>query len=82
MPTRVSTSSRSACVHGSAPKMPIFSDDSAGSIPCRTISSIRFSMYDGVTRMIFGSKSRISCTCFSVCPPDIGTTMQPSRSAP
>jgi hypothetical protein len=39
-------------------------------------------MYDGVTRMIFGSKSRISCTCFSVCPPDIGTTMQPSRSAP
>jgi hypothetical protein len=32
--------------------------------------------------MTSGAKSRISCTCFSVCPPDIGITVQPSRSAP
>ncbi len=32
--------------------------------------------------MMSGWKSTISCTCFSVCPPDIGMTMQPSRSAP
>ena len=29
-----------------------------------------------------GAKSRISCTCFSVWPPLIGITVQPSRSAP
>ncbi|CFN72578.1 Uncharacterised protein [Bordetella pertussis] len=32
--------------------------------------------------MMSGRKSLISCTCFSVCPPDMGTTVQPSRSAP
>ena len=29
-----------------------------------------------------GAKSRISCTCFAVWPPDIGTTVQPNFSAP
>ena len=32
--------------------------------------------------MMSGLKSWISCTCRSVCPPDIGITVQPSRSAP
>ena len=32
--------------------------------------------------MIRGLKSSISCTCRSVMPPEIGTTVQPSRSAP
>ena len=32
--------------------------------------------------MIEGLKSWISCTCFSVWPPDIGITVQPSFSAP
>ena len=32
--------------------------------------------------MIRGSKSWISVTCRSVMPPEIGTTVQPSRSAP
>jgi hypothetical protein len=53
-----------------------------GSIRCRTSSSISTCMYDGVTMMICGLRSVISCTCFSVCPPDIGITVQPSRSAP
>ena len=35
-------------------------------------------MYDGVTMMMFGFRSRISWTCFSVWPPDIGITVQPS----
>ncbi len=39
-------------------------------------------MYDGVTMITSGSKSRISVTCRSVIPPDTGTTVQPSRSAP
>ena len=29
-----------------------------------------------------GPEIRMSCTCFSVCPPDIGITVQPSLSAP
>jgi len=32
--------------------------------------------------MMSGLKSVISCTCFSVWPPLIGTTVQPSFSAP
>ncbi len=32
--------------------------------------------------MMSGWKSWMSCTCFSVWPPDIGITVQPSRSAP
>jgi len=32
--------------------------------------------------MARGWKSVISCTCFSVCPPDIGITAAPMRSAP
>ena len=39
-------------------------------------------MYVGVTMMISGSKSRISCTCRAVMPPDAGITTQPTRSAP
>ena len=51
-------------------------------MPCRSISSAIASMYDGVTMMMSGSKSRISWTCCSVCPPDIGITVAPSFSAP
>ena len=32
--------------------------------------------------MMRGLKSLISVTCRSVMPPDMGTTVQPSRSAP
>ncbi len=32
--------------------------------------------------MIRGLKSSISVTCRSVMPPEIGTTVHPSRSAP
>ena len=32
--------------------------------------------------MMSGRKSQMSCTCLCVCPPDIGTTVQPSSSAP
>ena len=32
--------------------------------------------------MMSGSKSLISCTCRSVMPPETGTTVQPSFSAP
>ncbi len=32
--------------------------------------------------MMSGRKSLISCTCRCVWPPDIGTTVQPRRSAP
>ena len=39
-------------------------------------------MYEGVTMITSGSKSRISMTCRSVIPPETGTTVQPRRSAP
>jgi hypothetical protein len=39
-------------------------------------------MYEGVTMMTSGWKSRISVTCRSVIPPEMGTTVQPSFSAP
>ena len=42
----------------------------------------RMDVLGGVTMMMVGLKSQISCTCFSVCPPDIGITVQPSFSAP
>jgi hypothetical protein len=32
--------------------------------------------------MMSGFKSWMSCTCRSVIPPDTGTTVQPSASAP
>ena len=51
-------------------------------MPWRVSSSISTCMYEGVTMMIFGFRSRMSWTCFSVCPPDIGITVQPARSAP
>ena len=82
MPRISSISVRIWSVHGSAPKMPICSDDSRGSRPWRRISSTIASMYDGVTMMIRGSKSVISRTWRSVMPPETGTTVQPSRSAP
>ena len=40
------------------------------------------SMYDGVTMMMSGRKSLIRLTWRSVIPPETGTTVQPSRSAP
>ena len=77
-----SIATRIAGVHGSAPKMPTLSDEARGSIPCRSISSAIASMYDGVTMMMSGLKSVMSCTCRSVIPPDIGITVAPNRSAP
>ena len=62
--------------------MPTSSEQAFGSMPCRSISSAIASMYDGVTMMMSGAKSAMSWTCFSVCPPDIGITVQPSFSAP
>ena len=82
MSSMVSMAVRMIGVHGSAPKMPMDSDDSRVSSPCRCISSAIASKYDGVTMMMSGRKSLMSCTCFAVCPPDIGTTVQPSFSAP
>ncbi len=82
MSSFASMASRIAGVHGSAPKMPILSDDCRGSKPWRSISSAMASMYDGVTMMMSGRKSWMSCTWRSVMPPDMGITVAPSRSAP
>ena len=82
IPQRCSISARISSVQGSAPKIPISSDDAAGSSPARSISSTIARKYDGVTMITRGSKSAISCTCRSVMPPDTGTTVQPRRSAP
>ena len=82
MLVRRSTSARISSVHGSAPKMPISSDVLRGSTPWASISSRIERKYDGVTMITRGSKSRISWTCRGVMPPEIGTTVQPSRSAP
>ena len=82
MPAAPSISRRIASVHGSAPKMPISSEVERGSMPCFSIASTSTCMYEGVTMMIRGRRSVISWSCFSVWPPDIGTTVQPSRSAP
>ena len=53
-----------------------------GRAPTRSISSTIERKYDGVTMITRGSKSAISCTWRSVMPPETGTTVQPSRSAP
>jgi hypothetical protein len=82
MPVRCSTSARICSVHGSAPKIPIRNDVSRGSSPRAAISSTIARKYDGVTMMIRAPKSRIRSTCRSVIPPDTGTTVHPSRSAP
>ncbi len=82
MPPRDSISVRMASVHGSAPKMPISRDDPATSRPAAAIWSSTDRKYDGVTMITRGRKSAISCTCRSVIPPDTGTTVQPSASAP
>ena len=44
MPARASISRRMASVQGSAPKMPTFSEEVAGSMPWRVNSSTMFSM--------------------------------------
>ena len=82
MPALVSISVRIASVQGSAPKMPTSRLVDFASMPWRVSSSISTCMYEGVTMMRFGFRSQMSCTCFSVCPPDIGITVQPARSAP
>jgi hypothetical protein len=82
MSSFASIAARIVGVHGSAPKMPIDSEQVFGSMLCRSISSAIASMYDGVTMMMSGLKSVMSCTCFSVCPPDMGMTVAPSFSAP
>ncbi len=82
MPARSSTVRRISSVHGSAPKMPISRLVARGSTPCASISSSIARKYDGVTMITRGRKSTISWTCRSVMPPLIGTTVQPSRSAP
>ena len=82
MPRRASISLRISLVQGSAPKTPMRNEVLAGSTPCRNSSSAIVSMYDGVARTMVGLKSIISCTCFSVCPPDIGITVAPSASPP
>ncbi len=82
IPLRRSTSRRISSVHGSAPKMPISRLVERGSTPWLSISSRIARKYDGVTMITRGSKSTISCTCRGVIPPDTGTTVQPSRSAP
>ncbi len=82
MSSRCSISRRISSVHGSAPKMPVRSEVLRGSIPWRSISSSSVSMYEGVTMITSGRKSWISRTWRSVIPPDAGTTVQPSRSAP
>ena len=62
--------------------MPTSRDVSRGSMPTRSISSSTDRKYDGVTMITRGAKSVISWTCRSVCPPETGTTVQPSASAP
>ena len=81
-PSLASISVRISFVHGSAPKMPKRRDEAAGSSPWRSISSMIASMYDGVTMMMSGRKSRIRVTWRSVIPPETGTTVQPSFSPP
>ncbi len=82
MPRRVCNSLRMLSPQGSAPKMPRSSVVLAGSMPRRSISSTMLSMYDGVPMIMVALKSRINCTWRSVWPPEIGTTVMPSRSAP
>jgi hypothetical protein len=82
MPARSSISRRICSVHGSAPKMPISSEQARGSRPCFSNSSMTVSMYEGVTMITRGAKSVISWTCRGVMPPETGMTVQPSLSAP
>ena len=80
---RVSMASRIVGVHGSAPKMPISSDDRcADRCPVVSISSAIASMYDGVTMMIGGLEVVDQLHLPLGLPPDIGITVQPSFSAP
>lgn len=79
---RSSISRRIGSVHGSAPKIPIRGEEARGSRPLAVNSSSSASMYDGVIMTMSGLKSSISITCRWVMPPETGTTVQPSRSAP
>jgi len=63
----------------SAPKMPIFSDDDLGSMPCRSISSAIASMYDGVTMMMSAEVLDDLHLPFGHAA-EIGITVQPSFS--
>jgi hypothetical protein len=81
-PLRPSMLRRISSVQGSAPKMPTSRLVLRGSTPWASSSSRIARKYDGVTMMIRGSRSRISCTWREVTPPLTGTTVQPSRSAP
>ena len=51
---RASIDARIASVQGSAPKMPISSEQARASSPWRANSSAMASMYDGVTMMMRG----------------------------
>jgi len=82
MPKRRSISARIASVHGSAPWIPTASPRRAGSTPACSHASAMTSAYEGVHISTCGAKSDSNWTCFSVFPPDIGTTVQPRRSAP
>ncbi len=75
---RSSISLRISSVHGSAPKTPTSREVDRGSTPCRSNSSSRVSMYEGVTMITSGRKSWISRTCRAVMPPEAGITVQPS----
>ena len=79
---RRSISSRIALVHGSGPKTPTSNGSDAGSMPRLSSSSSTDRKYDGVTMIARAPKSWSNWICFSVCPPEIGTTVQPKRSAP
>ena len=81
-PIRRSSSCRISFVHGSAPQIATLSDVSRGSSPASSNASAIVSRYDGVHMIASGSKSRMSCTCRAVCPPETGMTVAPSRSMP
>ncbi len=82
MSMRSSICARIACVHGSAPKMPMRSER-RGRIQALAHEflgdrqHVRGRHHDDVR-----PQSQISCTCLWVWPPDMGITVQPSRSAP
>jgi hypothetical protein len=79
---RSSISVRISWVHGSAAEDGVRSDEARESSPAgRTRPRWRAGM-TASTMITSGRRSVMSCTCFSVCPPDIGITVQPSFSAP
>ncbi len=79
---RRSMASRSSSVHGSAPNMPVLSEQPGPSSPWRSNSSAMVSMYEGVTMISSGLKVDDQLHLPFGLPPEIGTTVQPRRSAP